>query len=87
MTPFNGAAVSATTNFEMKVSCVSSQISYCCRNCGWSCSFILSGIAVVSTLACNGYVLFVYLPSCKYENSYGKIRATTGGEETAVAEK
>jgi hypothetical protein len=33
---------------------------------------ILSGIAVVSTLACNGDVLFVDLPSCKYENSYGK---------------
>ncbi len=48
---------------------------------------ILSGIAVVSTLACNGDVLFVDLPSCKYENSYGKIRACFGGEETALAEK
>jgi len=48
---------------------------------------ILSGIAVVSTLACNGDVLFVDLPSCKYENSYGKIRASFGGEETALAEK
>ncbi len=31
--------LSATTNFEMKVSFVSSQISYCCRNCGWSCLY------------------------------------------------
>ncbi len=48
---------------------------------------ILSGIAVVPTLACNGDVLFVDLPSCKYENSYGKIRVCFGGEETALAEK